>query len=143
MKYLLDTNTCICYLNGRSPQVLKRLDALPETEIVLCSIVKMELRYGALRSQHVESTLAKQSTFLDRFVSLPFDDAAHIHAARIRAELANAGTPIGPNDLLIAAIALANHLTLVTHNTREFSRVMGLQLADWETSPTDDESDPA
>lgn len=142
MKYLLDTNTCIRYLNGRSPQVLKRLDALSETDIVLCSVVKMELRYGALRSEHVESTLARQATFLNRFVSLPFDDSAHIHAARIRAELASAGTPIGPNDLLIAAIALAHNLTLVTHNTREFSRVGGLSIEDWET-PIGDESDDA
>lgn len=138
MKYLLDTNVCIRYLNGRSPQVLERLDALPETDIVLCSVVKLELRYGALRSQHVESTLARQATFLDRFVSLPFDDAAHSHGARIRAELAQAGTPIGPYDLLIAAIALAHNLTLVTHNTREFSRVHGLMIEDWEATPTDE-----
>ena len=94
MKYLLDTNTCIRYLNGRSPQVLTRLEALPEADIAVCSVVKMELRYGALRSDYVEKTLEKQATFLNRFVSLPFDDAAHIHAARIRAELASAGTPI-------------------------------------------------
>lgn len=139
MKYLLDTNTCIRYLNGRIPQVFNRLEALPETEIVVCSIVKMELRYGALRSDYVEKTLTKQATFLNRFVSLPFDDAAHVHAARIRAELAQAGTPIGPNDLLIAAIALSNNLMLVTHNTKEFSRVTGLQLEDWE-APSKDES---
>lgn len=132
MKYLLDTNTCIRYLNGRSPQVLERLDALHESEITVCSVVKMELRYGALRSQRVELTLMKQADFLNRFVSLAFDDAAHIHAARIRAELADAGTPIGPNDLLIAAIALAHNLILVTHNTREFQRVNGLKLEDWE-----------
>jgi len=143
MKYLLDTNTCIRYLNGRSPQVFKQLEALPETDIAVCSIVKMELRYGALRSNAVEKTLAIQATFLNRFVSLPFDDTAHIHAARIRAELAQAGTPIGPNDLLIAAIALANNLILVTHNTKEFSRVIGLQLEDWETSSTNNESEDA
>lgn len=140
MKYLLDTNTCIRYLNGRSPQVFKRLESLSEADIAVCSIVKMELRYGALRSDYVEKTLEKQATFLNRFVSLPFDDAAHIHAARIRAELASAGTPIGPYDLLIAAIALANNLILVTHNTKEFSRVTGLQLEDWEA---DEESDDA
>ena len=138
MKYLLDTNTCIRYLNGRSPQVFKRLESLSEADIAVCSVVKMELRYGALRSDYVEKTLEKQATFLNRFVSLPFDDAAHIHAARIRAELASAGTPIGPYDLLIAAIALANNLILVTHNTKEFSRVTGLQLEDWEADERDD-----
>lgn len=63
---------------------------------------------------------------------MPFDDAAAVVYAEIRAALAQAGKPIGPNDLQIAAIALANDLTLVTHNTREFSRVQGLKLADWE-----------
>lgn len=132
MKYLLDTNTCIRYLSGRSPAVFQRLDQTPEAEICICSVVKFELRYGALRSTYVEKTLAQQQIFLDRFVSLPFDDAAHIYAAQIRADLAQAGTPIGPNDLLIAAIALANNLILVTHNTREFARVTGLKIEDWE-----------
>jgi tRNA(fMet)-specific endonuclease VapC len=132
MKYLLDTNTCIRYLNGRSPSVFQKLNTLPEGDVYMCSVVKLELRYGALRSDAVEKTLAQQEKFLDRFVSLPFDDAAHFHAAQIRADLARAGTPIGPYDLLIAAIALANDLMLVTHNTREFNRVSGLQIEDWE-----------
>lgn len=133
MKYLLDTNTCIRYLNGRSPSVLQKLDTLPETDICVCSVVKFELRYGALRSEFVEKTLAKQEQFLSRFVSLPFDDDAHVAAAEIRAKLAATGTPIGPNDVLIAAIALTNDLTLVTHNTREFGRIGALRVEDWET----------
>lgn len=132
MKYLLDTNTCIRYLNGRSQAVFQRLDALPETDICVCSVVKFELRYGALRSDFVEKTLAGQETFLSRFVSLPFDDRAQAHAAQIRADLAPKGKLIGPYDLLIAAIALANDLILVTHNTGEFGRVTGLKLEDWE-----------
>jgi tRNA(fMet)-specific endonuclease VapC len=67
-----------------------------------------------------------------QFVSLPFDDHAGEEAGRVRAYLAGLGTPIGPNDLLIAAIALANGLTLVTHNTSEFSRVPGLNIEDWQ-----------
>lgn len=132
MKYLLDTNTCIRYLNGRSPEVLKRLQAMDEKDICVCSVVKFELRYGALRSQFKAKTLAQQENFLNRFISLPFDEKAQLQAAQIRADLADAGTPIGPYDLLIAAIALANNLILVTHNTREFSRVAGLQIEDWE-----------
>jgi tRNA(fMet)-specific endonuclease VapC len=132
MKYLLDTNTCVRYLNGRSQAVFERLDSLSSADVYICSIVKFELRYGALRSDYIEKTLARQEKFLSGFVSLPFDDKAHIHAAQIRADLARAGTPIGPYDLLIAAIALANDVTLVTHNTREFVRVSGLKLEDWE-----------
>lgn len=133
MKYLLDTNTCIQYLNGRALTVFQRLDATPEAEVCVCSVVKFELRYGALRSSVSEKTLEKQEKFLSRFVSLPFDDKAHLYASHIRAELAGAGTPIGPYDLLIASIALANDLILVTHNTKEFRRVSGLQIEDWES----------
>ena len=63
---------------------------------------------------------------------MPFDDQSAIIYGQIRAGLAAYGTPIGPNDLLISSIALANNLILVTHNTREFSRVEGLRLEDWE-----------
>ncbi len=132
MKYLLDTNTCIQYLNGRSQSVFDRLNVLSSEDIFLCSIVKLELRYGALRSQVSEKTLAEQAQFTERFISLPFDDNAQQHAAKIRAELARRGTPIGPYDLLIASIALTHNLTLVTHNTREFSRVPDLRIEDWE-----------
>ena len=67
-----------------------------------------------------------------RFVSHNFDDSSAEACGRDRADLASRGTPIGPNDLLIASIALANDLTLVTHNTREFARVPGWRLEDWE-----------
>jgi len=120
------------YLNGRSLSVFQHINSLPETDICVCSVVKFELRYGALRSDYVEKTLAEQARFLNRFISLPFDDSAQLHAAKLRANLASTGTPIDPYDLLIAAIALTHDLVLVTHNTREFSRVEGLILKDWE-----------
>jgi len=69
------------------------------------------------------------------FASLPFDDAAAVIYGRIRAQLATAGALIGPYDLQIAAIALANNLTVVTRNTQEFSRVPGLVIEDWEATP--------
>lgn len=72
--------------------------------------------------------------FLDQFVSLPFDDKAALVYGRVRAQLATQGTPIGPNDLMIAAIAIANDVTLVTRNTREFGRVAGLRIEDWEAT---------
>lgn len=73
-----------------------------------------------------------QQEFLNRFVSLPFDDEATLVYGRIRAQLAALGTPIGPYDLQIAAIAIAHNLILVTHNTAEFSRVDELLIEDWE-----------
>lgn len=135
MKYLLDTNTCVRYLNQRSEPIIQKLAELDPEDIVLCSVVKAELFYGAQRSVHRDQTLATQREFLKQFVSLPFDDHAADLYGQIRARLEAQGTPIGPNDLMIAAIALAHQLTLVTHNTREFGRITGLNIEDWESPP--------
>jgi tRNA(fMet)-specific endonuclease VapC len=132
MRYLLDTNVCVMYLNGRSVSVRDRLQSIAIEEMAVCSIVKAELFYGAMRSNNPTRTLERQQEFLASFASLPFDDEAATVAGQIRACLASAGTPIGACDLLIAAISLANNLILVTHNTREFGRVDGLQVEDWE-----------
>lgn len=132
MRYLLDTNVCVRYLNGRSASVRDRLHSISLEEMAVCSIVKAELFYGAMRSNNPIRTLERQQNFLASFVSLPFDDEVALVCGQIRARLASAGTPIGACDLLIAAIALANNLTLVTHNTGEFGRVDGLQVEDWE-----------
>lgn len=132
MIYLLDTNVCAMYLNGRSMAIRERIQTTSAADIAVCSVVKAELFYGAMRSNNPERTLARQQEFLNLFVSLPFDDEAAMICGQIRASLAAIGTPIGSNDLQIAAIALVNNLTLVTHNTREFSRVEGLRIEDWE-----------
>ena len=134
MIYLLDTNTCIVYLNGRNLSLRRRLESQPPYDIAVCSIVKGELFYGARKTANPARTLAQQQEFVNRFVSLPFDDTAANLFGIIRAQLETRGTPIGPYDLQIAAIALANNLILVTHNTREFSRVEGLEIEDWEAA---------
>ncbi len=132
MKYLLDTNTCIRHLNQRSESITQRLQQTSEDDIALCSVVKAELFFGAMKSQNSEKTLLRQRVFVERFQSLPFDDPCSLIYGRIRADLQRVGTPIGGNDLMIASIALANDLTLITHNTREFGRVINLQIEDWE-----------
>ena len=132
MKYLLDSNVCIQYLNQRSEKIIQRLQDLSDTDIVVCSIVKAELFYGAMRTHNPAKTMEKQQEFLNRFISLKFDDECAVIYGEIRSNLATKGTPIGNNDLHIAAIAIANNLTLITHNTREFSRIDNLKLEDWE-----------
>ncbi|OUL32017.1 VapC toxin family PIN domain ribonuclease [Nostoc sp. RF31YmG] len=132
MRYLLDTNACIVYLNRPMSGVRQRLGSLSPSDIAVCSVVKAELFYGAMRSNNPPRTLALLEAFLNNFVSLPFDDRAAWIFGTIRAELGTLGTLIGPYDLQIAAIAVVNNLTLVTHNTREFSRVNGLAIEDWE-----------
>lgn len=134
MKYLLDTNTCVQYLRkGSASPVSAKLATLRRSDVVLCTVVLAELLYGALHSRDVAKNLADTRNFIVGFSSLDFDAAAAEEYAKIRADLAAKGTLIGPNDLLIAAIALAHGLTLVTHNTAEFSRVAGLLLEDWQT----------
>jgi tRNA(fMet)-specific endonuclease VapC len=130
--YLLDTNTCVRYLNGRSASIKARLEQSKPEDLTLCSVVKAELLYGAAKSNIAERTLARLNIFFDVFTSLTFDDSAAAAYGNIRADLEKHGMPIGPNDLMIAAIALANGLILVTHNQREFGRVATLKLEDWE-----------
>ncbi len=133
MSRLLDTNTCVQYLRGRNPLVLQHMKTFPSSALHLCSVVKAELYRGTLRSARPQVNRAKVDAFVQPYVSLPFDDAAaEVHSA-IRHQLEITGTPIGPYDLQIAAIALLHRLILVTHNTAEFSRVAGLRLEDWET----------
>lgn len=135
MIYLLDTNACVVYLRQKQSPLIQRVAAHPPGDLCVCSVVKAELFYGAYLSHQPQLNLAKVNAFVQRFISLPFDDAAAEHHARIRTDLEAQGTPIGPYDLQIAAIALANNLTLVTHNTHEFGRVPGLTLEDWEAIP--------
>jgi tRNA(fMet)-specific endonuclease VapC len=130
--YLLDTNVCIRFLTGRNPKVGERINDSPRGDIAICDIVKAELLYGAFKSNRKPANIALLSAFFAQFTSLPFNEAAAYHYSRLRAYLKPAGQPIGPLDLQIAAIALANSLTIVTHNTREFSRVPGLRIDDWE-----------
>ncbi|UBF28712.1 type II toxin-antitoxin system VapC family toxin [Kovacikia minuta CCNUW1] len=98
MRYLLDTNVCVMYLNGRSISVRDRLHSISVEEMAVCSIVKAELFYGAMRSNNPTRTLERQQDFLASFVSLPFDDEVALVCGQMRARLASAGTPIGTFD---------------------------------------------
>ncbi len=130
--FLLDTNACIRVLNGSSPAVAARLQVTSPAEVRLCSVVKAELIYGARKSARVGDNLRLLLRFFAPLVSLPFDDRCAEEAGLIRLDLERSGRPIGPSDLLIAATARANDLVLVTHNRREFERVPGLRIDDWE-----------
>ena len=134
MKYLLDANAWIGHLRQNSPAVTQRLGQHTVADVVLCSVVLGELYYGAEHGApaHRAANLTLVGGLRQQFISLPFDDVAAEECGRIRAHLAARGTMIGANDLMIAAIALANNCTVVTHNTSEFSRVPGLTLEDWQ-----------
>ena len=132
MIYLPDTNALIRFLNpGQSP-VKDHFLSVNALEIRLCSVVKAELYYGAMKSSRSADNLVLLDEFFANFASLPFDDDAARKYGEVRSVLARQGTPIGPNDLMIAATALVHGAVVVTHNTREFSRVDGLKIDDWE-----------
>ena len=132
MRYLLDTNTCIRYINGRAPRIRDHVRSKSYSDIVVSAITKGEMYYGSSKSQEPEHSRAKQDDFLRQFDSLPFDDDAAEEYGSIRAYLEKQGQPIGKHDMLIAAIARAQGLIVVTHNTREFDRIPGLNVEDWE-----------
>lgn len=126
----LDTNIVIA-LMLEDERVIRRMESLSPGSVTLPAIALQELYYGAWKGAETrrENNLLKLRHL--RFPVLDFDPQDADTAGRIRAELAHAGTPIGPYDALIAAQALTRGLTLVTHNTREFARVQGLRVEDW------------
>jgi tRNA(fMet)-specific endonuclease VapC len=130
MRYLVDTNTWIFYLKRPGSPVEARLRATSADEIAVCSIVWAELLHGARKYEKRDDRIARVERTLAPFRSLPFDDAAARHYAEIRDALEIRGEVIGPNDLLIAAIAQTNRLTLVTSDLG-FSRIADLTVEDW------------
>ena len=132
MSLLLDTNICIALLTGKDRPLHTRFLSVPPKEVFLCSVVKAELFFGARNSDRVDQNLRRLEKFWAPISSsLSFDDLAAAHYGEIRAGLKRAGTPIGGNDLQIAAIARANDLTVVTRNHDEFRRVVGLRVESW------------
>jgi len=132
MTYLLDTNICIELMNKRDSHAARKLASVSPREIRLCAVVKAELYHGAYKSGR-EKNLNLVRAFSTSFESLSFDDLAAETYGRLRTALEKQGKLIGPNDLLIASIALAHSVTLITHNTDEFKRVPDLTLEDWQT----------
>lgn len=129
-----DTNVWIKLLNPGDTPVKDRFRVTSPDRIRLCCVVKAELYFGAYRSTRKRDNLALLERLFQTYRSLPFDDRAAKIYGKIPASLTVSGSPIGPNDLLIAAVALANKAVLITHNTGEFQRVRGHKLEDWEQS---------
>jgi len=131
MKFLLDTNICIYLIKKKPPRVLEKFKDHSVGEIGVSSITVAELQYGVEKSQRPPQNRKALSQFLIPLVIADFDDQAAEAYGKARAALEAQGTPIGALDTLIAAHALSLGVTLVTNNTREFSRVADLTLANW------------
>jgi len=129
--YIVDSNTCIYFMNGKYTSVREKFLSTSPKDIKISSVVKGELLLGAFKSQTREQTTKKVEKFLKPFDVIDFTDKMTYDYAEIRKDLEQVGKTIGANDLLIAATALNERAILVTHNVDEFSRVKGLKIEDW------------
>ena len=130
VRYMLDTNIVSGVVKNPAGALATRLAAMPRSEFGISIIVACELRYGVARKRSARLT-AQLEAVLEGIDILPLEQHADRHYGQIRVELERIGRPIGLNDLLIAAHALALGATLVTNNTGEFSRVPDLAIEDW------------
>ena len=131
MWYFLDTCICITYLRGKNEDVLRKIESYNPSQIKIPVIVLAELLHGAYKSQRTDENIRQIMDFLADFEIIPFEKDDAYTYAQIRSSLERKGLIIGDNDMLIAASALLRNATLVTNNTREFSRIDGLLLDDW------------
>ena len=136
MKLMLDTNICIYIIKQQPEEVLKRFLEYQVGDICISAITLSELRYGVYKSKHQEKNSIALDEFMIPLEILPFDEEAAQAYGDIRASMEKAGTPLGAMDMLIAAHAISQGLSLVTNNTREFSRISNLTLVDWVTKST-------
>jgi tRNA(fMet)-specific endonuclease VapC len=128
---LLDTNICIYFLNGTSKKLIDHFHRLSPAMIKISSITAAELFYGADKSKARIKNRKIAEEFVSTFQIIPFDSRCCNSYSKIRNSLEKSGTPIGPMDMLIASICLANNFILVTNNTKEFKRIAELKLENW------------
>ena len=129
-RYMLDTNIVIYVIKRRPVEMLSKFNA-QLGRMVISSVTLAELCYGAEKSQFPDRNLRVVEDFVSRLDVLSYDARAAFHYGAIRADLERKGTPVGANDLHIAAHARSAGLTLVTNNLREFNRVEGLLSENW------------
>ena len=130
MGFLLDMNIASDLIRNPQGRVARRIDAVGADDVCTSIVVAAELRFGAARGASARIAGLVEGLLM-RLTVLPLESPADSVYGGLRTQLERAGTPIGPNDLLIAAHALALGHTLVTDNVREFSRVKGLAVENW------------
>lgn len=130
-RYMLDTDTSSYIMKGKSDAVDMRLSQVPVNSVCISAITLSELKFGIAVSPRPQANQAALNALLRILPAWDFPAGAAQDYAEIRADLKTRGTPIGPNDMLIAAHARHLGLTLVTNNTREFGRVAGLRIENW------------
>lgn len=131
MRYMLDTNICIALIKRKPPKALRRFDELTAGDVGISAITLAELRYGVARSQNIARNTQALEEFLLPLEVADFDERAASAYGTVRADLENAGQPIGPLDTQIGAHAQSLNTVLVTNNTAEFRRIKGLKIENW------------
>jgi tRNA(fMet)-specific endonuclease VapC len=132
MKYLLDTNICIYLIKKQYPEILSKLLRVGFDKIGISTITLAELEYGAANSNHSEEVQTALLEFILPFEIFDFNYGAASVYGKIRKELKDKGQPISDMDMLIASIAMANDLIVVTNNQKEFSRISRLKIDNWK-----------
>ncbi len=130
-RYMLDTDTSSYIMKRNNQNVLKHLQRIPVIDVFISAITRCELIYGVEVSPRRRQDQAALDLYLRHVGVLDFPSDAALDYGTIRADLKRRGSLMGANDLLIAAHAHCLGLTLVTNNTREFSRVQGLKVENW------------
>jgi len=131
--FLIDTNICIYIINNHPPGVVRKFRQIGVGNIGISSITVSELQYGACKSKQIKKNLKRLDEFLSPFEVLAYDENASNYYGKIRSNLERQGNVIGPLDMLIAAHALSENLTLITNNEKEFNRVKSLKVENWVT----------
>ena len=131
MRYMLDTNICIAIIKGKPLKALRRFDGLSAGDVGISAITLAELRYGVAKSQNIERNRQALEEFLLPLEIADFDESAASAYGTVRADLENAGRPIGPLDTQIGAHAQSLNSVLVTNNAAEFRRIKALEVENW------------
>ena len=130
MKYLLDTDICIYWLKGKAT-VKAKIEQVDRSDIAICVITATELYFGAYNSNKIEQNLKTAENFIQSITVLPLSNDTLKKFGQLKAQFRKAGTPVADFDLLIASVAIAKNLILVTNNTRHYQRITGLNLDNW------------
>jgi tRNA(fMet)-specific endonuclease VapC len=135
MKVLLDTNICIYMIKNKPPEIRERFALFSPGDIGISAVTVAELQYGVAKSTAKEKNALALEAFLLPLEIVSFEQESARIYGKIRAHLERQGSPIGGMDMLIAAQAIAQSLTLVTHNLKEFQRIPELRLETWIAQP--------
>jgi len=130
MKYLLDTDICVYFLN-KDAKIVERIGVLADDDLAISIITLAELQFGAYNSMHKEYNLKRVDYLAQNVKVIPMNEAITEFYAKTKVDLRKAGTPLADFDILIGVTAIVHDLTLVTNNDKHFARINNLRIENW------------